>query len=987
MSIDSGGFRFVSHQRRGLIALAGVAGSGTIEASAVLSDGSSTTPVTLDLPGAGDVLGLDATLVARRYPQPGTTDAEAEFFPLVEFSVPEVPWLVPTPPGPHGVVPWLCLVAVELRNGVSLKPGGLGTLAVLQIGNPARPAEELPDPADAALWAHAFAATQAHTDPGSDPVEVVAGPPLAGSRLVAPRRLEANTTYTACVVPTLAAAALAGLGHADSEVAAALAAPQPNYAWSPTDASVELPVYLSWEFSCVETGDFESLARALREVPVDDTFGTQQLDLGLAGPGMPVTTTTAMVLRGALTAPGVADEPAWPDTADADQKAVDTALVAEIEAAAALNARAGEHGRPAIGPLLYAQAASGRKDVGAAEPAADWFDQLNRDPRARAVAGLGTRVLRRNAEDVMAAAWEQVGDVEAANAALRRLQVSRAVSASMLERHLSAVTAGRLLPLARPLLARVALPPDTTGGTTSPNALATVAASALPAGSTWRGVGPMLRRLGGAADGDTHGRVVAGLTAGIAEPDILPDGTISAAPPSAVFGAAAPSLVDDQLRTAATAAGLMLPAVGSDGPTLTAGLDAVVAAATRLSTAAATSLAQMAATAVTQRPLPAKAVFPARAVALAHVPAFHLHPGTIATSAPIAIELGPADPRLAAMRDAFAGAVARFIRAGTSTPVPDAPALDLDAARTAILTNVDPKLTIAALAAARVPAVAGLVRLDPVAPVLAGPVFTDAAFLPLVEASHDAFVPGLDAIPIDSVTLVQTNPTFIAAYLAGLNSALGHELVWRGYPTDERGTYWHSFWGAGDEIGPLHLFTGPLAANVDAGAQPLLVLVIRGRLLRRYPDSDVYAVLAGTDQDVPELDDGTKIVRPLFRNFVAPDITLVGFPLTYDDVVGTAGRHGYWFVLAEHPGQPRFGLTDPDPAVTHPPLPSWDELSWADLGATAEPLYVPSAAPPIAPAGTTRIWGASAADMAAITYQPAVRVALRARDLLKASSG
>jgi hypothetical protein len=36
----------------------------------------------------------------------------------------------------------------------------------------------------------------------------------------------------------------------------------------------------------------------------------------------------------------------------------------------------------------------------------------------------------------------------------------------------------------------------------------------------------------------------------------------------------------------------------------------------------------------------------------------------------------------------------------------------------------------------------------------------------------------------------------------------------------------------------------------------------------------------------------------------------------------------------------------------------------------------------MAPAGTTRTWAASAADMAAITYQPAVRVAIRARDLL-----
>jgi hypothetical protein len=269
---------------------------------------------------------------------------------------------------------------------------------------------------------------------------------------------------------------------------------------------------------------------------------------------------------------------------------------------------------------------------------------------------------------------------------------------------------------------------------------------------------------------------------------------------------------------------------------------------------------------------------------------------------------------------------------------------------------------------------------------MVGPVFSEAAYTALAAASHDAFVPGLDTTPADSVTLMQTNPTFVAAYLAGLNSALGLELIWRGYPTDERGTYWHSFWGAGEDIGPLHLFSGGLADNVAPAAKSLLVLVLRGRLLRRYPDSDIYAVQASTDQNLPELD-GAAITRPLFRGFVAPDITLAGFQLTTAQVLGTNGQPGYWFVLAEHPGQPRFGLTDPDPAVVHPPLPSWDEISWADLGSgAAAAVYLPAAAPPMAPAGTTRRWGASAADMAAITYQPAVRVALRAKDLLSGTA-
>ena len=352
----------------------------------------------------------------------------------------------------------------------------------------------------------------------------------------------------------------------------------------------------------------------------------------------------------------------------------------------------------------------------------------------------------------------------------------------------------------------------------------------------------------------------------------------------------------------------------------------------------------------------------------------------------VTLQLAGTDSRLATMRAAFADAASRFIQAGMATAAPVPGTLDLTGASTAILASLHRPARSPGSPPARLPAIAGLARPDPVAPVMAGPVFGEAAYTALADATHDAFVPGLDATPADSATVMQTNPEFVAAYLAGLNSALGLELMWRGYPTDERGTYWYSFWGAGPDIGPLHLFSGGLADNVAPAAKTLLVLVLRGRLLRRYPDSDIYAVQASTDQNLPELD-GAAITPPLFRGFLAPDITLVGFGLTTAQVLGTGGQPGYWFVLAEHPGQPRFGLTDPDPAVVHPPLPSWDELSWADLGpAAATAVYLPSAAPPMAPAGTTRQWGASAADMAAITYQPAVRVALRASDLLSSTA-
>ncbi|HMH91146.1 MAG TPA: hypothetical protein VK586_08690, partial [Streptosporangiaceae bacterium] len=331
----SGGFAFISHHRRGLIALPGTV-AGTFTAAAVLSDTTSSAPIPVALPSVADVQGIDPAQVTRQYPAPGATDVETEFFPLIEFAAPELPWMLPTPAatttptaGAGGPLPWLSLVVVQDRDGVTLTSRGQDLPDVLSIGGGAMPSEELPDPAQSALWAHAFAPATVSATGSQDPTVGGSPPGPTGSRLVAPRRLIPQTSYIACVVPTLAAAALAGLGHGDSEVAAALAAPQPNYAWSTSDQPVELPVYLHWEFTCGAGGDFETLARQLHELPLDASFGSRPLDLGLAGSGLPLTDSTT-TFRGALTAPGLPAQPAWPDPGDAGQVAVDAGLATEI---------------------------------------------------------------------------------------------------------------------------------------------------------------------------------------------------------------------------------------------------------------------------------------------------------------------------------------------------------------------------------------------------------------------------------------------------------------------------------------------------------------------------------------------------------------------------------------------------------------------------------------------------------------------------------
>ena len=65
---------------------------------------------------------------------------------------------------------------------------------------------------------------------------------------------------------------------------------------------------------------------------------------------------------------------------------------------------------------------------------------------------------------------------------------------------------------------------------------------------------------------------------------------------------------------------------------------------------------------------------------------------------------------------------------------------------------------------------------------------------PLKEKSQDLLLPGLDKVDPETVVGLRTNRAFVEAYMIGLNFEMGRELLWRGYPTDQRGTYFRRFW-------------------------------------------------------------------------------------------------------------------------------------------------------------------------------------------------
>ena len=94
---------------------------------------------------------------------------------------------------------------------------------------------------------------------------------------------------------------------------------------------------------------------------------------------------------------------------------------------------------------------------------------------------------------------------------------------------------------------------------------------------------------------------------------------------------------------------------------------------------------------------------------------------------------------------------------------------------------------------------------------------------------------------------------------------------------------------------------------------------------------------------------------------------------------------GWFFVLQEIVGDPRFGL-DVNVPTQPAPTPSWDDLSWANVDLAGGQRIdlsrnLVGTAIKTREDGTT--WGANAADMAYILYQDPVMVGIHGREMLK----
>jgi hypothetical protein len=1042
MSIGVGRYSFDAWLRKGIGLLVnevdtlGASGGAVKERATVAVDVDvNSTPVRKNfaLLGPGDLIGVIAAGIVRTEPRDGVTDQEPNYLPFVEFYEEDFLWrYTPAKAAGAKLRPWLALLVLE--EGTPDHPGEF-TRQKRQLPLPAITVNApgaLPDLTQSWAWAHVHVneafddeteferfleSLEQEDHPNSDRIIC---------RLSCPRRLKPDTAYAAFVVPAFETGRLAGLESETSQT------PAQQPAWSAGAASVELPVYHQWGFRTGDDEDFESLVRKLEPRPVDKRVGIRDMDG--SKPGWGLTEGVGIVgLEGALKAP---KSQSWPPALDPTQP-----FFGELEAV--LNFPQELHETPAgedlpvVSPPIYGEHHALRHTIDTSR--ADWLDDLNRDPRLRVPAGFGTRVIQKGQEGYVARAWAQVQKVMEANSRIRLVSWAMRVGQAQEENLGAGMAVTEKMLLYAPLLGKVKGSPTTLRGQLDESTLPAAALSGVMR-RLLRPRGPVGERLAAADPTFSHASLVEGLAGGqltAAAPKPVPGDLVtdrSAGPgPDAEAGGLGGLIakLGSRLRLLI----LLLLALLLAFLILAFVLGAWLVGALLALVGALLGAAGTVATAPSPEPAVVGMAEPAEAAAAVAAsppePGFELH-----ETEPAATAFDPGPPGADSIEgDDFRAAAAALerrlaIRAPQAEPLP----FDLDNADKKLTGAVDPLHAFPLLLISQVQFPFDpewLLEPEHLIPAMAYPDFDDPMYEGVRDISSELLLPNIELIPQNTITLLETNPPFIESYLVGLNCEFGKELLWREYPTDERGSYFRQFWDVkgiiatassespaefserSKDIVPID--TWPLSSalgthrNPKRGPGERLVMAVRGELLRKYPHTLIYAQRAhlyhdphgkadpshppvlgevATDADVER-----EIKFPIFKGQVDPDIRFFGFDLDEEEALGAehpsaeADDWGWYFVIQQLPGEPRFGMDiayepDDDPAT---PI-TWDDLAWdrfPDTMGFIDPGVGPQNFHPGGAGESLGQWGTDSAGMASILFQRPVMIAVHAKELLE----
>jgi hypothetical protein len=1028
-------YTFLPWLRRGLAARIArqdapggpVAPRAGLPVSLTLDTGEGPRVATADLAliGPGEVKSIDPRVIIRRFPRPGEPDAHPNYFAHVEFDQPDFPWrhTAARANDSDRLRPWIVL-AVLTEDEIDSRepPTADGQLPAINV----RSGASLPDLAQSWAWAHVQASALGPADAGTILSILENEPHRAIARLLSPRRLMAQTPYLAFLVPAFERGRRAALNEPLDDTVDSL---QP--AWDAGGGPVRLPVYGEWPFTTGAAGDFEFLVRELKPWPAPATLGVRDMDVGEPGLDLPAAAPQPMQMEGALLSP-------LARAARIEGVAASGDFVAELRAL--LNAPADllqEGGDPVVAPPLYGRWYAAQERLAPGGPPL-WFNDLNTDPRFRATSGLGTSVIQAEQQQLIAGAWEQVQGILELNEKYRQAQLARELAERMRQRHIAPLDPDTAIVVSTPVHALIR---------TSPQTVAAVLRRSPIAGGVGEGqlrrlmrpLGPVGKRQGRplrAGALTLLGRMNRGELNPAPRPTTPPEiGTNGRLGQGAAPGWLTPGLLAlfRALPLILLLLSILLVVLALSGLpelTLTQALMLALAAASlvgaiwiwralpglRLRAALRKGVLDP----VDIRRVPAASGFAPSEAPPGEVSRPTLPPERAAT--PLAREA------TANFRSALAA-----LHGKLATPPDMKPALvpvGLPQLRDKMLEALDPEVTISLPLRARTrlaPWVTWEYQADPIEPPMPAPQFEQPMYEPLRSLSQDWVLPGAGEMPGNTASLLETNQRFIEGYMVGCNHEMTRELRYHEYPIDQRGTYFRQFWDvrgyvpdpgqsldaeALRDIKSVHAWLpgGRLGANSARRPPPggaHLVLVVKGEVFRRYPDTIVYACKArigrsadGTNQGKRILSDEQK--HPVFRGRLDPDIRFFGFELSATQVRGSGSRdpgadQGWFFVLQEQVSEPLFGLDLPEGYGRQ--ITSWDELSWGDLVAGPEDLAgfthidlnedLPDTT--LVPPTSGAVWhadsgrgakGSTAADLAYITLQRPFRVGMHGTDLL-----
>jgi hypothetical protein len=215
---------------------------------------------------------------------------------------------------------------------------------------------------------------------------------------------------------------------------------------------------------------------------------------------------------------------------------------------------------------------------------------------------------------------------------------------------------------------------------------------------------------------------------------------------------------------------------------------------------------------------------------------------------------------------------------------------------------------------------------SPFYPLMASPRFPAPLAERLKVLDPDWVLGGASKLPPNSICLLAVNWRFVEAFLAGANHEMARKLLWRGYPTDLRGTCFRQFWPAPTpDIRAMDAWSeGDIGDHSDGAArvEDMAIVVIKGDLLQRYPSTLISAErgTASANTNDPQFTSDKIFGQELFRGTLGQDITYVALDIpigTLRPEIDPANRRHAWYIsLLEPHDEPRFGLHEVDGSQT-----------------------------------------------------------------------